>query len=334
MIKTAFIGAGGISRAHTEAIAQMDNMSVTRVFDVNQESAERVAAATGASVCDTFQQALRGVDAVHILTPPSTHAEYAIEAMANGLDVFCEKPMTVTVQDGERIAEAVHKYGCKFMVAFNHRFRPGYKRLAEIARSGILGDVFSFFCYRLGGGAGLGTRYRLKDSWRTDPDFVCGMTVESLSHDINVMLSLTGPVQDVRAKVHGTIGELPQFDNNAHLIMTLKNGGTALIHASWASFVSVGKRGLIGTQGAVTMEGENMWDYSHICYKTEDMDHETVEIYPDTWYTPSYLAENQYFAECLEQDIKPFVNERDGLETAKISQAALKSHRENIVVEL
>jgi len=64
------------------------------------------------------------------------------------------------------------------------------------------------------------------------------------------------------------------------------------------------------------------------------MDHETVEIYPDTWYTPSYLAENQYFAECLEQDVKPFVNESDGLETVRISQAALKSHRESIVVEL
>jgi predicted dehydrogenase len=333
VLKTAIIGAGGISHSHVDAIGQMGNMTVTGVFDLDSGKAQAVAAKAGAEAYDRYEELLPLVDTVHILTPPSTHREYAIKALAKGKAVFCEKPMTVTIEDATAIVEAVERYGGLFMVGFNMRFRPAFLRLEEIVKGKDLGRILNFFCYRLGSGAGLGGE-EYWPGWRTDPQFACGMTIESLSHDLDMLLALVGEVADVRANALGTREDLPDFDNHANVVMTLVNGGTALIHASWASYLPGSARGVLGLDGSVAIEGKDIWDFDILRLRTKKMEREVIERFDDKFDGKSYLAENRYFAECVEMGTKPRINEYNGLETVKISQAILRSHRQRIVVSL
>jgi len=80
------------------------------------------------------------VDAVYIATPNSLHAEYAIRAAQAGLHVLVEKPMAVTEEQCERMAEAARTAGVKLMVAYRLHFERANLEAIEVARSGRIGE--------------------------------------------------------------------------------------------------------------------------------------------------------------------------------------------------
>jgi len=336
LIRTAIVGAGGIAFAHAKALKRLDNVEIIGVLDINPNNAQRIAELCNTRTYENIEDLLDQVDMIHLLTPPSKRVEYALKAMKAGKHIVCEKPISITVEDAVEMIEAAGKYGVKFMMAFNHRFRAGYKLLQNAVKSGELGDVINFWSYRLGAGSGFG-KYKLSHSWRTDPNLVSGMSIESLSHDIDMMLGAVGDVVDVRANTLGTIKELPQFDNNSNVVFTLANGGTGLIHASWSSHLGLSARGVIGTKGTAVIQGNDLWDFMQFRIKTEDMEYEKILQVNEPFKGSddnSYYEENKYFIECIEKDIKPFLSGEDGLKTLKISLAILESHRKKTVVNL
>ena len=80
------------------------------------------------------------IDAVSIATPDHWHAITAIEACKNGKDVFCEKPMSLTVRAGRAMVEAARRYARVFSSG-SQRVLGDYGRLARYIRSGAIGEV-------------------------------------------------------------------------------------------------------------------------------------------------------------------------------------------------
>ena len=329
MVRIAIVGTGGIARRHVKALLELSDAKIVAMIDLERAKAQEAAACCGAEVYDGLGDCLDEVDAVYILTPPFSHRTLALEAIEAGKHVFCEKPLSISLDDAEAIVAAAASTRVKFMVGFNHRFREGFSRLKSIAESGELGKIMHFWSHRIGPGAS-GKVY----NWRTDPEQVCGMSVESLSHDIDIMRWIAGEAKDVRANVFASLPHLPQFDNNANVVLTLKQGGTGLIHASWASRLGFNSRGVIGTKGTAYISGPGLWSMTELHRQTEDMDHEAVEIINDYFDDTSYLNENRHFVECIETDQQPSASARDGLETLRISHAILESHSSSTVVVL
>ena len=82
------------------------------------------------------------IDAVLIATPDHWHTKIAIEAMQAGKHVFCEKPLTLTLEENRLIREAVHKYNCVFQVGTMQRcFTESFMLAALIIRGGYLGKI-------------------------------------------------------------------------------------------------------------------------------------------------------------------------------------------------
>lgn len=82
-----------------------------------------------------------GVDVVTIGTPDHWHVKIAIEAMKAGKHVYCEKPLTLTLAEGQVVQEAVEKYGKTFQVGTQQRseFKMNFLKAVAIAHSGRLG---------------------------------------------------------------------------------------------------------------------------------------------------------------------------------------------------
>ena len=333
MIRTAIVGAGGIANAHITALNKLENVKIVGVMDINADNAKKKAELCGAQVYDKMEEFLDKVDMIHLLTPPSKRVEYAVKAMKAGKHIMCEKPIASSVSDAEELVNAATKYGIKFMMAFNHRFRDGYKMLQDAVKSGDLGDVINFWSHRLGTGAGFGNQ-KLSSSWRTDPNLVCGMSIESLSHDVDMMVGAVGNVSDVRANTLGTIKELPKFDNNSNAVFRLSSGGTGLIHASWSSHISSSARGVIGTKGTAVVEGDDLWNFMQFRIKTEDMQYEKVIQLNDRFDNASYYNENKYFLECIEKNQMPSPSGEDGLQVLKVCLAILESNNKDVVVNI
>jgi len=325
-VNIGIVGAGGIARTHVEALKAIPKARIVAVVDVVEERAQAMAASCGAIACPRLQDCLDKVDMVHVLTPPSTHRDIAVEAMAAGKHVVCEKPIAASIADGRAMVDAAHTYGVKLMVAFNMRFRKGFAMLREVVRDGSLGEVVSFWSQRLGAGVGQGY------NWRTDPELLCGMSVESLSHDIDLLRWIVGEVVDVRASVLESRPDLPGFDDNASVALTLANGGIALIHASWSSRLARNSRGVVGTKGTALVEGGGLWELREFCIKTDNMPYETSTIINDAFDVKSYVAENEHFVKCVEQGREPSVSGEDGLRALRISHAILASSRRDCAV--
>jgi myo-inositol 2-dehydrogenase/D-chiro-inositol 1-dehydrogenase len=307
----------------------IDEARIASVFDVNRERAQQFAAQHDARCCETAEGCLEGVDACYVLTPPSFHRAYVIQAIKAGKHVLCEKPLSISLEDAEAIAQAAAAApDIKMMTAFNMRFREGFKRLREMAMSGELGTILSIWSQRIGMGIGQGY------NWRTDPDLLCGMSIESLSHDIDFLRWTAGEVKDVRAAVLASRPDLPAFDDNTNIVLTFSNGAMGSIQASWSSPLQFNSRGVIGTAGAAYIRGSGLWDAQTFHWKTKDMAHEMIEVLNDPLDASSYNAENRHFIDCILNDSQPLVTAEDGLKALQISHAILASHRTNEVIAI
>src|SRR5262249_37700088 len=85
------------------------------------------------------------VDAVLVATPDHWHTLMAIEAAKAGKDIYCEKPICVTLQEGRRLVEVVRRYGRVFQTGTQYRSIPDIRRVCQFVRDGRLGKVKSVF---------------------------------------------------------------------------------------------------------------------------------------------------------------------------------------------
>jgi predicted dehydrogenase len=83
----------------------------------------------------------KSIDAIVIMTPEHLHHDMAIAALEAGKHVYCEKPLTHTIEEGFEIMHAVKRSGKKFQVGTQRRSSLLYKKAKEIYESGVLGKV-------------------------------------------------------------------------------------------------------------------------------------------------------------------------------------------------
>jgi predicted dehydrogenase len=81
------------------------------------------------------------VEAVYIGTPHPWHAEWAIKAAAAGKHVLCEKPLTLSLADTERVLAAAKQHDVLLMEGYMYRFHPQTRKVVELVRCGAIGDV-------------------------------------------------------------------------------------------------------------------------------------------------------------------------------------------------
>ena len=86
------------------------------------------------------------IDVVHISTPDHWHAKIAIEAMLSGKDVYCEKPMTLTIREGQQMCDVCRKTGRIVQVGTQQRSDERFLRAIALIRDGRIGDVRKAIC--------------------------------------------------------------------------------------------------------------------------------------------------------------------------------------------
>jgi myo-inositol 2-dehydrogenase/D-chiro-inositol 1-dehydrogenase len=320
---TVIVGAGGIAQKHAAALARIDGVRIAAVLDPNDAAASALAEKCGARVISRLEEILDEVQMIQLLSPPSKRLDYVRSAARAGKHIFCEKPIAVSLDDAKEMAKLAREQNVLFMTGFNMRFRPGYLRLANDVLDGKLGDIVSVWIHRIGPGSGFNAP--LGDSWRTDPNLVCGMTIESLSHDIDMIRGFNAEIESVSAWVKGSRADIPAFDNHAQIRLGLSGGRSGLINASWASHLPMASRGVVGTKGTAAICGDGFFDFMTYRIKTEGMPYEEVVRINDPFDAESYYTENKHFIECINNGKQPLVTADNGLAALRVSLAILES---------
>jgi 2-alkyl-3-oxoalkanoate reductase len=148
--RVGIVGAGYVSTHHIRALKSLSCVEVVAIADVDQERAQTIARQTGIplAVHSLAEMAAGAPDAVHILTPPSSHASLAVEALEMGCHVFVEKPMAETAADCDRMMAAARHAGRTLSVNHSARMDPSVLKALDMVAKGAVGTVLAVDFFR------------------------------------------------------------------------------------------------------------------------------------------------------------------------------------------
>jgi predicted dehydrogenase len=146
-LRVGCIGLGGRGRYVGNIACDLGQKVASA--DVDRQRAESFARGPQFAAYTDYRELLDrdDIDLVTIGTPDHWHTEVLIDAVEAGKDVYCEKPMTLTIEEGKRIAEAVKKTGRVVQVGTQQRSSAQFLMAVALAQSGRLGDVLTATCY-------------------------------------------------------------------------------------------------------------------------------------------------------------------------------------------
>ncbi len=205
MYKVAFAGCGRISDLHILGYRHYDQAKVVGLFDIDRERALAKAAAWGVDkVYGSYEELLADddLDAVEILTPHQLHCVMTVQAAQAGKHISLQKPMAMSIEEGQKMIAAARKAGVSFRIYENFIYLPAYKKAKELIDAGEIGEP-RMVSIRLRSGSGKGAWDVPLESWqwRLNPD-TCGgclMMFDHGYHLYSVAVNLVGGVEKVTA---------------------------------------------------------------------------------------------------------------------------------------
>lgn len=144
-VRVGLLGYGAIGHEHSRAVRAVDGLALAAVCDTAQERLDIAAAAAPGVATTTSAEVLLDrddVDLVVISTPPSSHARWALQAIAAGKHVVLEKPFAIRTSEADEVLAAATEAGLLAVVYQNRRFDPDHLAVRRIIQRGDIGEVF------------------------------------------------------------------------------------------------------------------------------------------------------------------------------------------------
>lgn len=217
------IGVGTIGRQHAQNLATLvPEAALIAVADANPETAQAVAADLGAATWTTSAEELAAnpdVEAIVVASSHFAHLEGIQAAAANKKDVFCEKPMTISLDQADAAISAVDQAGVRLQVGFMRRYDPAYAAAKRQIEDGHVG-----------------TPVLVKATHRnvsTSPSLATGGTgvfVDAAVHDYdNARWFLDDEVVEVHAAAANVFGDGFRDDDISLTTLRFARGGLATV---------------------------------------------------------------------------------------------------------
>lgn len=143
-MRAGIIGIGFIGTAHVEALRRLGYVDVVAIAsdtDAEQKAKDLYVPKGYSDYKEMIDQ--ENLDAVHICTPNSMHFEMAMYAMERGVNVICEKPMTVTAEEARILRDYALEHHIVTGVNFSLRMNPQIVQMKEMVKAGDAGRIFS-----------------------------------------------------------------------------------------------------------------------------------------------------------------------------------------------
>jgi predicted dehydrogenase len=188
------------------------------------------------------------VDAVYVATPVRHHADQAVAAAEGGKHVLCEKPMALSVAEGERMIAAARSHGVRLGVAYYRHHYPVVRRLRELLASGeigrpVLAEMQAFEAFDVPPDHPRAWFLRRADAGGGPLfDFGC--------HRIEVLLDLLGPLEEARGFLANVRFAERDVEDTAVVHLRFRSGAVAVLSVTHAAFEPRDTLDLYGSKGS------------------------------------------------------------------------------------
>lgn len=277
-IGIGLIGTGFMGKAHALAFgavqAVMGDVPTPKLAvlcDTPIEKARDMAAQFGfADATDDWKSLVTDprVDIVSITTPNHLHHQMALAAIAAGKHVYCEKPLSLTLDQAAEMAEAAEQAGVKTMVGYNYIKNPAFTHAQRLIADGEIGDIVHF-------------RGWVDEDYQADPALPwtwrakisqagLGALGDLGCHLVSMAYGIAGPIDSLIADMQTVHKERPLPDGNGVAAVENEDTATALVrfrngaHGSLSTSRSAwGRKNRLsweahGTKGMICFDQERM----------------------------------------------------------------------------
>ncbi|WP_020617004.1 inositol 2-dehydrogenase [Paenibacillus daejeonensis] len=330
-IKIGIIGAGRIGRIHAENLGRLHEAEVLAISDpFADDSLRKWALELGIGLVTTRSEEVLdhpAIDAVLICSPTDTHVPLIKQAAAAGKHIFCEKPVSLSIEQTAEALEAVRSANVTLQVGFNRRFDRNFRRARELVLSGEVGQPHL-------------VKITSRDPAPPSPEYIRssgGIFMDMTIHDFDMARYLTGS-EAVEVHAFGSVLVDPvfaQYDDVDTVIVTIRfeNGALGVIDNSRQAVYGYDQRiEVFGSGGSVAVAN----DYPNTAevhtasgVKRDKPLHFFLER-----YTEAYIEELKQFVSALGGSIPVPVDGRDGYQAELMALAARHSLKLNRPVRL
>jgi myo-inositol 2-dehydrogenase/D-chiro-inositol 1-dehydrogenase len=324
------IGAGRIGRVHAETLAfRLPEAQIAAITDVNLEAARGLAARcsiprVAASAAEIFADDT--IDAVLICTSTDTHADLIVQAAKAGKHIFCEKPVSLSLEKIDSSLAAVDKAGVKLQVGFNRRFDSNFIRVRQAVAAGEIGAPNLLHIVSRDPAPPPLTYLRPSG----------GLFLDMMIHDFDMARYLLGDeveeVYTAAAAIDPGFAKEDDFDT-AVVVLRFKSGAIGTIDNSRKATFGYDQRvEILGSKGKIASENR---------YPNQVVVSGEKSVYTDLplnffmqRYTESFALELELFTKAVLEDKPTPVTGADSRVPVVMALAARKSHDEHRPVKL
>lgn len=307
----AVIGCGYWGKNLARNFAQLDALAC--VVDPNPDVAKAQADANGVSPM-TLDEALANsnITSVAIAAPAELHKDLTLQALAAGKHVYVEKPLALSVADGEIMRDAANKAGLKLMVGHLLQYHPVFVALRDMVRAGDLGKLRYVYSHRLSMG-----KFRLEEDafWSLAP------------HDVSMILSLFES-EPVEVRGGGLDFVTPGIADESRLDMVFPGGARAHVFASWLHPFKEQRLVVVGDKAMAVFDDTKPWEQKLSLYHHEIDDSGAVPapvkadpIYVDVPQGEPLKSECAHFLDAVQNNTQPFTDAEEALRVLRVLEA-------------
>lgn len=201
------------------------------------------------------------IDFVVVVTPNNTHFDICRTFLEKGVNVACDKPLAVTMEEASTLQNIVERTGTRMLVTYTNAGYQMVKQAKEMVDRGELGELYMVMAeYPQGWQAALPSepakgKLEVRRRWRMDPEIAgaAGSIADIGTHIENTVSYITGSEIESVSAVLSRFGHGRKLDNNASVNVRFKNGAVGHF---WTSQVAMGYRNalrirLIGSEGSI-----------------------------------------------------------------------------------
>ncbi|SDQ16905.1 Gfo/Idh/MocA family oxidoreductase [Pseudovibrio sp. Tun.PSC04-5.I4] len=336
-VRIAVVGLGMAAKPHLEALSQLQEVvKVAGVFNRSREKAEQVHELYGWPIYENAQDiaADPNVDGVILITPADQRKQFVKLFSTAGKHILSEKPIERNTEAATELVEICEAAKVKFGVVFQHRFRAGARRLRELVEASELGDL---------------SLVRAEVPWWREQSYYDapgrgtyardggGVLISQAIHVLDLMLSLTEPVETVQAFCAATKAHELEAEDFAAAGLRFASGTVGSVVATTATFPGTAESlvidGTLGTASLIAGQLNVFWRDG----RTEEVGELSATgggadpmAFPCDWHR-DLIAD---FAASISEDRQPRVSGREGLKVHRLIDALVRSSREGATVSL
>lgn len=327
--RIAVIGLGMAAAPHAKSLLDLsDRVEVAAAYSPTEARRRAFAESYGLPVSDDVDAIFAdpSIDALMLLTPPNTHLDLVRRTAAAEKHVLLEKPLEITTARAEQLVDAMEAAGKKLGIVLQHRFRPVAVALAEMMRTGRLGELVSASA-KLSNWRpqsyydqpGRGTRAR--DGG--------GVLLTQAIHTLDLMISVVGVPVEVSA--YATTSPVHRMETEDLVMGAVRfgNGAIGSISATTTAYPGTADAiEVIGTKGTARIEGTQLTARFHEGSEIGVADETRgsgASADPMAFSHENHRAVLSDFLDAVETGSDPLVTGREALKVHRLIDALLRS---------